>query len=277
MGDPKQLPATVLIRDKTAQQLYRHSMFQRLQAAGHSMQFLDTQVCVRALCCCGVVCGVVCGASAATLPTDEPGRSCACLQYRMHPAIAKFPSDHFYDGQLKTSASVLAGVPAGNGDGAAGGVRMLSSSPRSPWTRCRSTSFDFAMGTYVVLDAPFSVVKLSKSKCVGLPPCTFANSAPSAPRLSTHALDPRARPTGTTQPTADNSGGAHDCRSSNNEVEAKIVVAAVRWLVEKRGVAATEVGVVTPYKSQESTIKGLLNRNNECDSIEVHTVRALPV
>jgi hypothetical protein len=125
-------------------------VFQRLQEGGHSKHFLDTQ-------------------------------------YRMHPQIAYFPSRHFYDGRLKTSASVLAAGPASNADGAAGGVLMGSASARSPLQRCRSTHFEFAMGTYVVLDVPFSVVKRSTSKCVRL----LRRHSPTL--LSTHALAPAPR------------------------------------------------------------------------------------
>lgn len=157
VGDPNQLPATVLTREKTAQLLYRRSVFQRLEEAGHCKHFLDTQ-------------------------------------YRMHPEIAHFPSRHFYDGRLKTAASMLASGPPGKGDEAASGVMKVSSSAfRSPLQRCRSTYFEFAMGTYVVLDVPFSVVKRSTSKCGCLLP------AHSPTLLSTHALRnqaPRTRDAG---------------------------------------------------------------------------------
>ncbi|XP_022992045.1 uncharacterized protein LOC111488514 isoform X1 [Cucurbita maxima] len=62
VGDPKQLPATVL-SNVASKFLYECSMFERLQRAGHPVVMLTRQ-------------------------------------YRMHPAICHFPSQHFYDGKL---------------------------------------------------------------------------------------------------------------------------------------------------------------------------------
>nr|GEU89716.1 putative P-loop containing nucleoside triphosphate hydrolase [Tanacetum cinerariifolium] len=62
VGDPKQLPATVL-SDVASKYLYQCSMFERLQKAGHPVTMLTKQ-------------------------------------YRMHPEICRFPSLHFYDGNL---------------------------------------------------------------------------------------------------------------------------------------------------------------------------------
>ncbi|KAI3786251.1 hypothetical protein L1987_45386 [Smallanthus sonchifolius] len=62
VGDPKQLPATVL-SDVASKYLYQCSMFERLQKAGHPVTILTKQ-------------------------------------YRMHPEICRFPSLHFYDGNL---------------------------------------------------------------------------------------------------------------------------------------------------------------------------------
>ncbi|MFS7974709.1 putative P-loop containing nucleoside triphosphate hydrolase, DNA2/NAM7 helicase, helicase [Helianthus anomalus] len=62
VGDPKQLPATVL-SDVASKYLYQCSMFERLQKAGHPVTMLTQQ-------------------------------------YRMHPEICRFPSLHFYDGNL---------------------------------------------------------------------------------------------------------------------------------------------------------------------------------
>ncbi|KAF7814641.1 helicase SEN1-like [Senna tora] len=62
VGDPKQLPATVL-SNVASKFLYECSMFERLQRAGHPVIMLNEQ-------------------------------------YRMHPEICKFPSLHFYDGKL---------------------------------------------------------------------------------------------------------------------------------------------------------------------------------
>ncbi|EEF48714.1 splicing endonuclease positive effector sen1, putative [Ricinus communis] len=62
VGDPKQLPATVL-SNVASKFLYECSMFERLQRAGHPVTMLTKQ-------------------------------------YRMHPDICQFPSLHFYDGKL---------------------------------------------------------------------------------------------------------------------------------------------------------------------------------
>ncbi|KAI3948731.1 hypothetical protein MKW92_048417 [Papaver armeniacum] len=62
VGDPKQLPATVLSQ-VASKYLYECSMFERLQRAGHPVTMLTKQ-------------------------------------YRMHPEICQFPSLHFYDNKL---------------------------------------------------------------------------------------------------------------------------------------------------------------------------------
>nr|DAD46144.1 TPA_asm: hypothetical protein HUJ06_004374 [Nelumbo nucifera] len=62
VGDPKQLPATVL-SNLASKFLYECSMFERLQRAGHPVIMLTEQ-------------------------------------YRMHPQISQFPSLHFYDNKL---------------------------------------------------------------------------------------------------------------------------------------------------------------------------------
>ncbi|KAL5699448.1 hypothetical protein ACHQM5_030351 [Ranunculus cassubicifolius] len=62
VGDPKQLPATVLSQ-VASKFLYECSMFERLQRAGHPVVML-------------------------------------AKQYRMHPEICKFPSYHFYENKL---------------------------------------------------------------------------------------------------------------------------------------------------------------------------------
>ncbi|WOK96345.1 hypothetical protein Cni_G05052 [Canna indica] len=62
VGDPKQLPATV-ISNVASKFLYECSMFERLQKAGHPVIMLNEQ-------------------------------------YRMHPEICRFPSMHFYENKL---------------------------------------------------------------------------------------------------------------------------------------------------------------------------------
>ena len=63
VGDPQQLPATVLSQRARALALER-SLFERLQAAGCPCRMLSEQ-------------------------------------YRMHPSIRQFPSNHFYGGRLE--------------------------------------------------------------------------------------------------------------------------------------------------------------------------------
>ncbi|CAA0829521.1 P-loop containing nucleoside triphosphate hydrolases superfamily protein [Striga hermonthica] len=62
VGDPKQLPATVL-SNVASKYLFQCSMFERFQRAGHPVIMLTEQ-------------------------------------YRMHPEICRFPSSHFYEGKL---------------------------------------------------------------------------------------------------------------------------------------------------------------------------------
>ena len=69
MGDPQQLPATVLSARARELALER-SLFERLQAAGCPCRMLS-------------------------------------VQYRMQPAIREFPSRYFYGGRLEDGASVL--------------------------------------------------------------------------------------------------------------------------------------------------------------------------
>lgn len=69
VGDPKQLPATVL-SNVASKFLYECSMFERLQRAGHPVVMLTRQ-------------------------------------YRMHPEICHFPSQHFYDGKLLNGDGML--------------------------------------------------------------------------------------------------------------------------------------------------------------------------
>eukprot|EP00898_Chlorokybus_atmophyticus_P000829 jgi/Chlat1/1747/Chrsp13S02159 len=69
VGDPIQLPATVL-SSRAVQLGYGTSMFKRFQQAGHPVHMLRTQ-------------------------------------YRMHPEIRVFPSNHFYGGSLEDGANIL--------------------------------------------------------------------------------------------------------------------------------------------------------------------------
>ncbi|TRY53338.1 Sen1p/ NAM7 like superfamily I RNA helicase [Cryptosporidium tyzzeri] len=69
VGDPKQLPATVLSR-RAIERKYDISLFQRLQMSGQQVVMLS-------------------------------------VQYRMHPQISAFPSKHFYDGELHDYKGIL--------------------------------------------------------------------------------------------------------------------------------------------------------------------------
>ncbi|GAB4823482.1 hypothetical protein N2152v2_010528 [Parachlorella kessleri] len=80
VGDPRQLPATVVSRAAAAASLAQ-SLFERLQTAGYPVCLLSEQ-------------------------------------YRMHPAIAAWPSAFFYDGRLTDAPGVAPG-PAGAGGRAA--------------------------------------------------------------------------------------------------------------------------------------------------------------
>lgn len=69
VGDPKQLPATVLSNIATKYS-FQCSMFERLQRAGYPVVMLNEQ-------------------------------------YRMHPEICKFPASHFYHGKLNNGSQML--------------------------------------------------------------------------------------------------------------------------------------------------------------------------
>jgi predicted DNA helicase len=73
VGDPKQLPATVMSRDAAACS-FRQSLFQRLQRLGVPVSMLR-------------------------------------MQYRMHPAISAFPNAEFYEGQLVDGPKVRVRKP----------------------------------------------------------------------------------------------------------------------------------------------------------------------
>jgi hypothetical protein len=74
VGDPLQLPATILSR-KCQRAGYDRSLFARLARGGRRAHMLE-------------------------------------VQYRMHPCISSFPSAHFYEGRLRDGDNVLAGSRA---------------------------------------------------------------------------------------------------------------------------------------------------------------------
>ena len=99
IGDPQQLPATVLSLD-AKQRGYDVSLFERLQRGGHPSRMLRTQ-------------------------------------YRMHPAIREFPSAHFYGGKLRDGECVLQASksPPGAANGAPGFLGLQPAAVRlAPYT-----------------------------------------------------------------------------------------------------------------------------------------------
>ncbi|EKX47588.1 hypothetical protein GUITHDRAFT_137364 [Guillardia theta CCMP2712] len=62
VGDPRQLPATVISQSSSAA-IYQRSLFERLMSCNHPVALLN-------------------------------------VQYRMHPEITRFPSEYFYEGRL---------------------------------------------------------------------------------------------------------------------------------------------------------------------------------
>ena len=66
VGDPNQLPATVL-SSRASEFSYNKSMFKRLMTAGYPIHMMN-------------------------------------IQYRMNPAISAFPSKEFYGGKLEDAA-----------------------------------------------------------------------------------------------------------------------------------------------------------------------------
>jgi hypothetical protein len=79
VGDPQQLPATVVSRAAAAAALAQ-SLFERLQQAGYPLCLLRQQ-------------------------------------YRMHPAISAWPSAFFYSGQLQDAAALVVPPSGSNGSG----------------------------------------------------------------------------------------------------------------------------------------------------------------
>nr|CAB3457460.1 unnamed protein product [Digitaria exilis] len=100
VGDPKQLPATVM-SGLASKFLYECSMFERLQRAGYPVIMLTKQVICYYLL-----------SHFAILPQSR-GQLITCplflltfLQYRMHPEISRFPSSHFYENKLLDGAAM---------------------------------------------------------------------------------------------------------------------------------------------------------------------------
>ena len=70
VGDPVQLPATIINKEVAKSAIYSRSLFQRLMECRYCPVFLDTQ-------------------------------------YRMHPHISAFPSYSFYGGRLQDGSNVI--------------------------------------------------------------------------------------------------------------------------------------------------------------------------
>ncbi|KAG1331997.1 hypothetical protein COCNU_02G019650 [Cocos nucifera] len=89
VGDPRQLPATVL-SNVASKFFFQCSMFERLQRAGHPVIMLTEQ------------------ASKTISSVGFLRRYCVFFppQYRMHPEISKFPSLHFYENKLVNGAQM---------------------------------------------------------------------------------------------------------------------------------------------------------------------------
>ena len=94
VGDPQQLPATILSQRAKRGGLGR-SLFERLQQAGHPTLVLRTQ-------------------------------------YRMHPAIRRFPSAHFYGGVLRDGGTVARACRAARRRRRIAGVRRRGAARASP-------------------------------------------------------------------------------------------------------------------------------------------------
>ncbi|KAK2965465.1 hypothetical protein RJ640_008259, partial [Escallonia rubra] len=95
VGDPKQLPATVL-SNIASKYLYQCSMFERLQRAGHPVIMLTKQVAKIEEYICKLEQGFCKIGSLKLIIEMNHLRG----KYRMHPEISHFPSLHFYNSQL---------------------------------------------------------------------------------------------------------------------------------------------------------------------------------
>lgn len=143
MGDPVQLPATV-ISDRADKHGYSTSLFKRLQTSGFPVQvgvwpptLQGTKVCSvsantisvhwRVICALG---GILCHKLLDLMAVSV--RAAAQMldtQYRMHPRIAQFPAATFYAGNLRNGEGVEAGTSRTWHEHP---VRPLAASPAHP-------------------------------------------------------------------------------------------------------------------------------------------------
>lgn len=106
VGDPKQLPATIMSND-AVRKGYSRSLFARLMDCGHPVVKLKLQVRAPAMLAAHrhSAAGPGGGATVHTAASLTPPRFW-WPQYRAHPLLSQFPSRHFYGGQLLDSEEV---------------------------------------------------------------------------------------------------------------------------------------------------------------------------
>ena len=91
VGDPKQLPATIMSQE-AVRKGYSRSLFARLTECGHPFVRLKYQV-----------------RTSVGFASISLSHTCVLFphaQYRSHPDLSVFPSQHFYDGELLDSEEV---------------------------------------------------------------------------------------------------------------------------------------------------------------------------
>jgi predicted DNA helicase len=167
VGDSNQLPPTVKT-DRAMQGGLNRSLFERLQDMGISSIMLNTQ-------------------------------------YRMHPTIAAFSSEHFYRGELRSADNVASLVPP--------------------------AGFDWPIRGGLSVPVAFVEAVSDSGEDISL-----------------------------------------DGASRSNYKEAEAVVGALRDLLMAGDVAATDIGIVTPYKGQVELLGKMLATEPMFEGVEVNSV-----
>eukprot|EP01047_Picozoa_sp_COSAG01_P042175 COSAG01_NODE_3667_length_5812_cov_4.761596_3_plen_553_part_00 len=167
VGDSNQLPPTVKT-DRAMQGGLNRSLFERLQDMGISSIMLNTQ-------------------------------------YRMHPTIAAFSSEHFYRGELRSADNVASLVPP--------------------------AGFDWPIRGGLSVPVAFVEAVSDSGEDISL-----------------------------------------DGASRSNYKEAEAVVGALRDLLMAGDVAATDIGIVTPYKGQVELFGKMLATEPMFEGVEVNSV-----